>query len=268
MNLQFEYSGSDNLVAIIYNSNGTKVWNPIAEIWVSPITRLLPLDDLVVPVGHVAGTTYSFDFVPPEVGSFLIGVYEISSGPPYTYTGLVSNQTLSVGWSGSLLTSTSIEQRSYSDLVSAAAYFAAKLYTEAWFALDISKQQAALNHATQIIDIFNYIGTRTLSTQDFEWPRDGVYLNTLLLDKTIVPNDILFAQYEIALALAKGIDPERELKNLRVTGRGYSSVRTTYDPRLIPEHLKYGVPSFLAWSYLSTYLNRGASGIVRIHKVN
>ncbi len=268
MQIQLEYSGNDNLVALIYNSDGIKIWNPITEIWVSPVTQVLPLDDFVVPIGLVTGTTYSFDFNPPELGNFLIGIYEVAAGPPYTYSGLVANQTLNISWNGSLISYTSIESRSYSNIIAAAQYFAAKLYTEAWFKLDAGKQQAALNHATQIIDMFNYIGTKTLSTQAFEWPRDGVYLNNLLLDKTTIPNDIILAEYEIALALAKGIDPERELKSLRVTGRGYSSVRTTYDPRLIPEYLKYGVPSFLAWSYLSTYLNRGTSGIVRIHRVN
>jgi hypothetical protein len=158
--------------------------------------------------------------------------------------------------------------KSYSTVAQANAYFADMLYTNAWDTKTDNQKQQALNSATRIIDLFDFIGTKTLSTQPHEWPRQSVYLNSLLLPDSDVPQDIIIAQYEIALALAKGIDPEREIRSARITSRGYSSVRTTYDPRLVPEHLMYGVPSALAWSYLSTYFNRSLSGIVRLHRVN
>lgn len=161
-----------------------------------------------------------------------------------------------------------VEIKSLSSAASADTYFNNRLYSQSWTDLSADDKQRALNQATMIINSFNYIGIKTDPNQLNEVPRSGIILDGLLVDSNIIPDPFLIAQFEIALALASGIDPEREIRNLRVTSRGYSSVRTTYDPRLAPEHLTYGVPSALAWSYLSTYLNRGAQGGIKIHRVS
>lgn len=158
-----------------------------------------------------------------------------------------------------------VESNSLSSLSDANIYFAALLYSQDWTSANSDKQQQALNQATQIIDGFQYIGFKTVSDQLHEWPRNDIRLGCL--DVSGLPIAILNAQYEISRALLRGIDPERDIRGLRVTSRGYSSVRTTYDPRYVPEHLMQGVPSALAWSYLSTYLVRGDSGVVKLHRV-
>lgn len=152
---------------------------------------------------------------------------------------------------------------SLSTVEQADAYFAGLLHSSDWSGTD--KLQALVS-ATQILNTFAYMGVKLVDTQENEWPRKGIMIGCIEISGT--PDAILFAQYEIARALKKGIDPEREIRNLRVTSRGYSSVRTTYDPRYCPEHLKYGVPSALAWSYLSTYLVRDQLGTVRLHRVS
>lgn len=161
-----------------------------------------------------------------------------------------------------------VDIKSLSSVANADAYFNNRLYSQAWTNFSADDKQRALNQATLIINGFNFVGMKTQFDQDNEWPRSEIRIDGLVVDSTLVPDPILIAQYEIALSLAMGIDPEREIRNLRVTSRGYSSVRTTYDPRLAPEHLTYGVPSALAWSYLSTYLNRGAQGGIKIHRVS
>lgn len=197
------------------------------------------------------------------------GAYEYTAYTLANGTGGVAtiNEWVPTGISGTVTVANTISG-SLSTIDDANSYFAKKLHVGAWTDALTDTKQKALNEATQIIDRFNYVGHKTEADQDHEWPRSHVKIRRLRLDETVIPNDILFAQYEIALALLNGIDPEREIRNARVTSRGYSSVRTTYDPRSIPEHTTFGVPSALAWSYLSTYLDRGSRGIIRLHRVN
>lgn len=157
---------------------------------------------------------------------------------------------------------------SFSTVADASVYFSAKLYAQQWLSFSADTQQAALNDAAQIINRFPYIGIKTVSTQIHEWPRLKVYYEGILLDGTVVPKPILIALYEIAFALAKGIDPERELRNARVTSRGYSSVRTTYDTSNIADNLLYGVPSAIAWQYLVAFLDNTELSTIRLRRVD
>lgn len=148
-------------------------------------------------------------------------------------------------------------------------YFATKLRAKAWTGATSPDKQTALWEATRVIDRFVYVGWKTDPDQEHEWPRNGVYKSGILLPNDVIPDDILIAQYEIAFAFLKGVDPERQLASMHVTSRGISSVRTTYDPRLIPDFLIYGIPSALGWSYLLPYFDfQGASGIIKIHRVS
>lgn len=162
----------------------------------------------------------------------------------------------------------SVEVLSPSTISDADQYFSSRLFAEEWFNATADKKQQCLNVAWEIIDRFGYLGWLTSDSQNHQWPRTGIVRSGVSLDKDIIPADILKAGYEIAGALNKGIDPEREIRNLRVTSRGYSSVRTTYDTNRVPEHLRWGVPSALAWSYLSTYLRKDANGTISLHRVS
>lgn len=157
---------------------------------------------------------------------------------------------------------------SYSSPTDGDAYFSQKMFTTAWGNAITSRKQLALNDATRIINLFNYTGCKTSPTQPFEFPRKGILLQGILLDKDSVPSDILAAQYELALALLKGLDPEKESRGYGVTSRGFASVRTTYDPTRMSEHLKNGVPSALAWAYLYPFFDRLDSDNVSIRRVS
>lgn len=154
-----------------------------------------------------------------------------------------------------------------STLDDANAYMATKMFAKAWIAADDTAKNLALANALSLVNGFNYLGTKTVADQANEWPRTGVYLGCKLLDSTVVPADILKAQYEIALALLQGIDPEKEIAGLRIISRGIASVRTSYNPNKIPEHLENGIPSFLAWSFLSPYFNRSSQEL-RLSRVS
>lgn len=157
---------------------------------------------------------------------------------------------------------------SLSSVANADIYFSGRLYVQAWLTASADNKQAALNDATRLINRFNYLGRKTVESQDNEWPRHNVRINCVSLDDSIIPNDILLAQYETAFALISGVNVEKELRSMGVTSRGYSSVRITYDPNRSGIWLTLGIPSYTAWAYLLPYLNREADGTIKLHRVS
>lgn len=160
------------------------------------------------------------------------------------------------------------DSAAYSSPAQAQPYFASRLFSQPWFNASVTLQQNALTQATTLINKFNYVGRKTDPTQVNEWPRRYVILDGVILDSTAVPNHILLAQFEIAIALLRGYDPEREIRDLRIASRGIAGVRATYDSRHVPDHLLNGIPSKLAWDYLSPYFNRNNSTNVSLRRVS
>lgn len=160
-----------------------------------------------------------------------------------------------------------VSELSLSTVTDADAYFGSRLYSEVWIAATSDRKQAALNDATRLINRFRYIGTKTEDTQPYEWPREGISLDSVAIDSASIPQDILLAQYEIAFALLSGVNIEKELRSAGVTSRGYSSVRITYDPGSTAVWLLLGIPSYAAWAYLLPYLYRETDGSIKLHRV-
>jgi len=124
-------------------------------------------------------------------------------------------------------------------------YFDTRLHTDAWDEASDTDRNKAIAMSTRIIDQLNYLGAKTVSTQDNEFPRGGDTTN---------PPAVLNACAEISLALLDGVDPELEAENLHLLSQGYSNIKSTYDPNTIRAHTIAGVPSRTAWTYLSPYL--------------
>lgn len=152
----------------------------------------------------------------------------------------------------------------YSTVEQADLYFATRLFVSEWSAAAPNQKQTALIEATRFLDKFNYKGIKTSSTQPHEFPR--TYLADYATDS--VPEPILMAQFEIALAFLKGIDPERERRGAYVSSRRYSSVGTTYDTDNVPEYILYGVPSAVAWDYFYPFIDKSVAGTVKLHRVS
>ena len=161
-----------------------------------------------------------------------------------------------------------VPAQSYSTPADGDTYFAGRMFTTMWTTATTDQKQAALNQATSIINLFSYVGCKTDPAQPFAFPRKGIVLEGVLLDDSVAPNDILSAQFEIALALLKGIDPEKEIAGIGVTSRGFASVRTTYDSNRTSEHLENGVPSALAWALLYPFFNVNDSGSIDLRRVS
>lgn len=133
----------------------------------------------------------------------------------------------------------------YGDYWHADQYMAGKLSSGAWENATPSDRIRALKDATRRIDQLNFIGARNSSVQPLEFPRGT---------DIVVPKNIRLACYEIALALLDGVEPDLEIENLDATVQGWSGARTTYDRTSVPDHIRAGIPSQMAWNWIKPYL--------------
>lgn len=135
----------------------------------------------------------------------------------------------------------------YGSVNDADTYFLTqRVYSPAWEQATPEQKQAALNHATRIIDTLNYEGTKNST---LEFPRGA---------DTEVPTEVIYACYEIAYNLVDGRDPDFEIENL---GQDAASIggggRVTKNAKMTPLHIVHGVPSETAWRLLSPFLRSG-----------
>lgn len=81
-------------------------------------------------------------------------------------------------------------------------------------------------------------------------------------ENSTIPEKIKEACIEIAIALADGIDPEMEYRQLSKTTQGYSSLRQQKNTEMVEEYLAMGVPSLAAWQRLLSYLKIDSSVVL------
>lgn len=125
-----------------------------------------------------------------------------------------------------------------------------RVHNQGWVNATPTERGVALVDATSRIDRLNFIGTKTVSTQTLQFPRNN---------DTTIPTDIKNACALIANALLDGVDPEFEFENLSQTSVTYDRVKTTFDRSRLPEHFIAGIPSAEAWRFLKPYLRDNRS---------
>lgn len=259
--IQFSPVDSSTLDAVIFNPSLTMVWNTITLAFESLSTATW--SNYVIPLANGFATAPAT--LPVSLLPYPIGIYTRLDPTTPAPTDLRIGIT-DLRWP---LTPETVTQSSYSTPLEADSYFAQLVHTDLWLQTLVPQKQQALNQATALIDQFAYIGVKTDKLQNHEWPRKHILIATCQrLPCDVIPFEILAAQFEIAKAFNDGFDLEREMRGLRVISRGYSSVRTTYDPKSIPLWLEYGIPSFRAWTYLLAYLDRDSDGRIKIHRVS
>lgn len=88
----------------------------------------------------------------------------------------------------------------------ALTYFSARLFSDAWAALTEDQQKSALIMATQTLSASTcFTGSPATTTQALPWPRTGMYdRNGNAIPDDVIPQDLKNAQFEQALAIAKG----------------------------------------------------------------
>ncbi len=134
----------------------------------------------------------------------------------------------------------------YISVADAALYFAARVNTDAWELATDSGKFKAIGHAGRIIDMLSFKGSKTVSTQALEFPRDG--------DAT-VPVAIVQACCEIALALLDNRDPDKLLEATYNQSIGIGgALNITKDPTVVPDYIAAGVPSATAWRLLRPFM--------------
>lgn len=133
----------------------------------------------------------------------------------------------------------------YADETYGNTYFAERLNSDAWDDATSANRVKALKQATRAIDNQNYTGLKNDEAQENQFPRG---------DDTVVPDVILQATCELALALLDGVDPNLEIENLSVTRQGIGDAKIERDTSYVQEHIRNGVPSIQAWILLKPFM--------------
>lgn len=94
-----------------------------------------------------------------------------------------------------------VGDNSYVTVAEADAYFADSINSAGWDGADAPTKDKALISATRYLDRQRWQGTKTVSTQNLEWPRSGVTCNGDPVDSDEVPDEIKESQYEMAQIL-------------------------------------------------------------------
>ncbi len=64
-----------------------------------------------------------------------------------------------------------------------------------------------LTLAHDYIEALDYIGSKTVDDQEDEWPRKGVKIDGIDITSVSVPQDIIDAEYQVAIAIDQGNSP-------------------------------------------------------------
>ena len=85
-------------------------------------------------------------------------------------------------------------------------YFATVPESSTWDDKTVDQKKRALISATRWIDSFVYFGDRCDQNQALKFPRNNYQVDGVELACTLIPQNIKYAQYELARALANDTD--------------------------------------------------------------
>ena len=91
---------------------------------------------------------------------------------------------------------------SFVTLAEADAYFETVPSSTNWDDKTDDQKNRALISATRWIDTLNFYGDRCDADQALSWPRNNYHVDRVELACSAIPNDIKYATYELANALA------------------------------------------------------------------
>ena len=95
---------------------------------------------------------------------------------------------------------------SYVTLAEANTYFETVPDSTTWDNKTDDQKKRALISATRWIDSLNFYGDRCDDGQALKWPRNNYEVDNVELVCTAIPNNIKYAEYELARALANETD--------------------------------------------------------------
>jgi hypothetical protein len=94
-----------------------------------------------------------------------------------------------------------IEDNAYLTVIDADAYFEDRLNTAVWDDTTPENKSASLIQATKAIETNKFLGARYDTAQKLSFPRSGIYIDNILIDATIVPQDVKDAVCEYAIVM-------------------------------------------------------------------
>jgi len=248
------------IYALVISTVDLKVRDVIATDWVAYVAADIDHYDIQMtyqlpgiftadmPGGITLGTHvrimyYLQDGVSPSATSDML-IYSFEAD----WTGSLSDEE--IGGEGIVLTE---GENCYGNLTDAASYFLTRYESDAWDEATTTERKKALISATRIIDRLNYEGEVTVEGQSLQFPR---------YDDLSVPVEIKIACYEIAFALLDGVDPETEARNIDLRSTKYGNVSASFDLSQ-NEYIHLGIPSFVAWTYLRSFIRDGKGFVIR-----
>lgn len=93
---------------------------------------------------------------------------------------------------------------SYASVSEADAYFTLRLNTSEWTGATTGVKEAALAQACRTIDLEDFAGYKTITSQALKWPRVGILdSDGNSVDSTTIATFVKNAQFELALRLLK-----------------------------------------------------------------
>ncbi|MFZ9656225.1 MAG: DnaT-like ssDNA-binding protein [Limnohabitans sp.] len=95
----------------------------------------------------------------------------------------------------------STTDNSYLSVAEGDAIAATMLGTLNWTSATPTNKEAALIQATLQLDTLGWIGSKALSTQPLQWPRDGAKCGDKDYTKTVIPRELELATFDLAEAL-------------------------------------------------------------------
>ena len=110
-------------------------------------------------------------------------------------------------------TLSSASANSYVTLADADAYFETVPNSSTWTDKTTDQKNRALISATRWIDSLNFYGDRCDNGQALKWPRNNYHVDRVELTCSVIPNDIKYATYELARALANDTDAITNTEN-------------------------------------------------------
>lgn len=144
---------------------------------------------------------------------------------------------------------------SYLQITEAQNYFNGRFDTTAWDRANPVDQLKALVQASTDIDKLNYLGFKSDSSQEHEFPRGRADLDVMpgIPDTDGVPLEIKYAVCEQAYILLDGWDSNREIDGLNIEQKIFGDVKTIFNRDTIPMNLRAGI-SAQAFQFVSPFL--------------
>jgi len=149
-------------------------------------------------------------------------------------------------------------QEYYGAVTAGDLFHSRRTHSYDWNNSPLDDKVRALYTATELIEKFNFVGTKTEPSQTLAFPRtrtrsDGVVC--LIGGVSGVPVEIERAIYLIADALLGGRDPQSDFESQNVKVETFGPVRTEFATDKGPmQHIANLVPSPSAWALILPFL--------------